>query len=163
MPQLDISTYPPQLVWLLITFVALYLVVWKVALPRIVDVRESRQRRIEDDLGKAEALRTEAETVLAALEKSHADAAAEAQGIHRETTQAIGEARTKLQEETAARLAEETQAAEQRIADEQSAARETIPEVAGDVTRAAVERLTGASVADADVQSAVNASWRGGA
>ena len=82
MPQLDISTYPPQLVWLLITFVALYLVVWKVALPRIVDVRESRQRRIEGDLGKAETLRTEAETVLAALEKSHADAAAEAQGIH---------------------------------------------------------------------------------
>ncbi|MEC8369559.1 MAG: F0F1 ATP synthase subunit B' [Pseudomonadota bacterium] len=163
MPQLDISTYPPQLVWLLITFVALYLVVWKVALPRIVDVRESRQRRIEDDLGKAETLRTEAETVLAALEKSHADAAAEAQGIHRETAHAIGEARTKLQEETAARLAEETQAAEQRIADEQAAARETIPEVAGDVTRAAVERLTGASVADTDVQSAVNASWRGGA
>ena len=65
---------------------------------------------------------------------------------------AIGEARTKLQEETAARLAEETQAAEQRIADEQAAARETIPEVAGDVTRAAVERLTGASVADTDVQ-----------
>ena len=163
MPQLDISTYPPQLVWLLITFVALYLVVWKVALPRIVDVRESRQRRIEDDLGKAETLRTEAETVLAALEKSHADAAAEAQGIHREAARAIGEARTKLQEETAARLAEETQAAEQRIADEQAAARETIPEVAGDVTRAAVERLTGASVADTDVQSAVNASWRGGA
>jgi len=163
MPQLDISTYPPQLVWLLITFVALYLVVWKVALPRIVDVRESRQRRIEDDLGKAEALRTEAETVLAALEKSHADAAAEAQGIPRETAHAIGEARKKLQEETAARLAEETQAAEQRIADEQAAARETIPEVAGDVTRAAVERLTGASVADTDVQSAVNASWRGGA
>ncbi|MEC7398311.1 MAG: F0F1 ATP synthase subunit B', partial [Pseudomonadota bacterium] len=105
MPQLDISTYPPQLVWLLITFVALYLVVWKVALPRIVDVRESRQRRIEDDLGKAETLRTEAETVLAALEKSHADAAAEAQGIHRDTAYAIGVARTKLQEETAARLA----------------------------------------------------------
>ena len=51
MPQLDISTYPPQLVWLLITFLALYLVVWKVALPRIVDVREARQRRVEDDLG----------------------------------------------------------------------------------------------------------------
>ena len=163
MPQLDISTFPPQLVWLLITFAVLYLVVWKVALPRIVDVRETRQRRIEDDLGKAEALREEAETVLAALEKSHADAAAEAQGIHRDTAQAIGEARGKLQEETAARLAEETSAAEARIAEEQASARSTIPEVAGDVTRAAVQRLIGVDLADAEVQGAVDASWRGGA
>jgi F-type H+-transporting ATPase subunit b len=163
MPQLDISTYPPQLVWLLITFLALYLVVWKVALPRIVDVREARQRRVEDDLGKAEALRSEAETLLASLNKSHADAAAEAQRIHRETAQAIGQARTKLQEETAARLAQETKAAEQRIGAEQAAARDKIPEVAGEVTRAAVERLTGESVAVADIQNAVNASSREGA
>lgn len=163
MPQLDLATFPPQLAWLLITFVALYLVVWKIALPRIVDVRESRQRRIEDDLGKAEALREEAGNVLAALEKAHADAAAEAQGIHRDTAQAIGEARAKLQEETAARLTEETQAAESRIAAEQSAARGTVPEVAGDVTRAAVERLIGVDVGEADVKSAVDASWQGGA
>jgi len=163
MPQLDLSTFSPQLVWLLITFVALYLVVWKVALPRIVDVRDSRQRRIEDDLGKAEALREEAATALAALEKSHADASAEALGIHRDTTQAISEARAKLQEETAARLAAETKPAEGRIAEEQAAARETIPEIAGDVTRAAVERLMGVEVAEADVQQAVTATWRGGA
>ncbi|MBO88701.1 MAG: F0F1 ATP synthase subunit B' [Rickettsiales bacterium] len=163
MPQLDISTYPPQLFWLLITFLALYLVVWKVALPRIVDVRETRQRRIEDDLGKAETLRSEAQALLASLEKSHADAAAEAQGIHRETARTIGEARTKLQEETTSRLAEELQVAEQRIKDEQAAARNTIPEVASDVTRAAVERLTGENVASADVQKAVNASSGEGA
>ena len=55
------------------------------------------------------------------------------------------------------------QAAEQRIRDEQTAARDTIPEVAGEVTRAAVERLTGESVADADIQKAVNTSSGGGA
>ena len=60
MPQLDVSTFPPQLVWLLITFVALFLIVWKVALPRIIDVRDNRQRRIEDDLARAETLREEA-------------------------------------------------------------------------------------------------------
>lgn len=163
MPQLDISTFPPQLAWLLITFVALFLIVWKVALPRIVNVRDTRQRRIEDDLGKAETLREEAETVLAALEKSHADAAAEAQGIHRDTAQSIADARAKLQEETAARLSDETQAAEGRIADEQAAARETIPEVAGDVTRAAVERLIGVDVAENDAKTAVEAAMRGGA
>ena len=163
MPQLDITTYPPQLFWLLITFLALYLVVWKVALPRIVDVRETRQRRIEDDLGKAETLRSEAQALLASLEKSHADAALEAQGIHRETARTVGEARTKLQEDTTSRLAEELQVAEQRIKDEQAAARNTIPEVANDVTRAAVERLTGENVAAADVQKAVNASSGEGA
>ena len=163
MPQLDVSTFPPQLVWLLITFVALFFIVWKVALPRIVDVRDNRQRRIEDDLAKAETLHEEAETLLAALEKSHADATAEALSIHRIVAQSISDERTKLQEDTSARLAEETRAAEARIADEQAAVRETIPEVAGDVTRAAVERLIGVEVAEADAKSAVESSMRGGA
>ena len=163
MPQLDLSTFPPQLAWLLITFVALYLVVWKVAMPRIVDIRDSRQQRIEDDLGKAETLRKEAETVLAALEKSHADAAAEAQGIHRDMAQSIAKARAKLQDETAARLSEETQAAEGRIAEEKAAAQGTIPKVARDVTCAAVQRLIGAEIAEADAKDAVEAAMQGGA
>ncbi|MEE2689299.1 MAG: F0F1 ATP synthase subunit B' [Pseudomonadota bacterium] len=162
MPQLDVSTFPPQLVWLSITFAVLFLVVWKVALPRIVNVRDNRQRRIEDDLAKAESLREEAETVMATLEKSHADAAAEALGIHRDVVQSISEARTKLQEKTAARLAEETHAAEARIADEQAAAMEIIPEIAGDVTRAAVKRLIDDDIANADAKNAVKAAMQGG-
>ena len=163
MPQLDLSTFPPQLAWLLITFLALYLVVWKVAMPRIVDIRDSRQQRIEDDLGKAETLREEAKIVLAALEKSHADAAAEAQGIHRDMAQSIAEARAKLQDETAVRLSEETQVAEGRIAEEQAAAQGTIPEVAVDVTRAAVQRLIGTEIAEAEAKNIVEATMREGA
>lgn len=162
MPQLDVSTFPPQLVWLLITFAVLFLVVWKVALPRIVNVRDNRQRRIEDDLAKAETLREEAEIVMATLEKSHADATAEALGIHRDVAQSISEARAELQEKTAARLAEETHAAEARIADEQAAAMEIIPEIAGDVTRAAVKRLIDDDVANADARNAVKAAMQGG-
>ena len=162
MPQLDVSTFPPQLVWLSITFAVLFLVVWKVALPRIVNVRDNRQRRIEDDLAKAESLREEAETVMATLEKSHADAAAAALGIHRDVAQSISEARTELQEKTAARLVEETHAAEARIADEQAAAMEIIPEIAGDVTRAAVKRLIDDDVANADARNAVKAAMQGG-
>ena len=34
MPQLDISTWPPQLFWLAVTFFALYFVISRVAIPR---------------------------------------------------------------------------------------------------------------------------------
>ncbi|MDA0676265.1 MAG: F0F1 ATP synthase subunit B', partial [Proteobacteria bacterium] len=54
MPQLATGDFVPQLVWLAITFIALYVVMWRVALPRIVDVLEERQRRIDDDLLMAE-------------------------------------------------------------------------------------------------------------
>ena len=56
MPQLDISVFPTQLFWLALIFVALYLILWKVALPRVTEVRESRQVRIESDLEKAHEL-----------------------------------------------------------------------------------------------------------
>ena len=78
MPQLDPSTYPSQLFWLLITFVLLYVVVVKVALPRIGTVLEARQDKIDDDLKKAAARKEEAEAVLAEYEASMASAKAKA-------------------------------------------------------------------------------------
>ena len=161
MPQFDPSTYASQLVWLLITFGALFLIIWKVALPRIADVRDARQRRVEDDLKKAETLRTEAEAMLAALEKSRADAMSEAQAIHRATAQAISEERAKRLTEAAGRIASETGAAERRIAEEKNRAAGTIPEVAGDVVRAAVERLIGASVNESEARGAIDAARSG--
>ena len=126
------------------------------ALPRIVDVHG--RRRVGTSVKPA---LKEAETVLAALEKSHADAAAEPKAFTAKRPRSVKRDETPGRDGSPSCRRDAT--AEQRIADEQAASRETIPEVAGDVTRAAVERLTGASVADTDVQSAVNASWRGGA
>jgi F-type H+-transporting ATPase subunit b len=45
MPQLDFSTFSPQLIWLVITFLGLYLLMSRVALPRIGGVIEQRQSR----------------------------------------------------------------------------------------------------------------------
>ena len=160
MPQLDISTFPPQLFWLLITFIALYLVVWKIALPRIVAVRDSRHQKIEEDLEKAETLRGEALAVLVALEKAHADAASEAQSIYRETAQKIGLERLKLQEKTAVRLAEESLAAEIIIKKEYNSSLETIPEIASDLAQAAVERLIGVQIADQETETAIESAMR---
>lgn len=156
MPQFDPSTYASQLLWLLIAFGALFLIVWKVALPRISDVRDARQRRVEDDLKKAEALRSEAESVLSALQKSRADAMAAAQDIHRAAGQAISEERARRLAEAQARIAQETSAAERGIAGERDRAAGSIPDVAGEVVRAAVERLIGASVGESEARRAID-------
>src|SRR5713101_4393978 len=85
MPQLDISTFTPQLVWLAIWFVVLYLMMAKLGLPRIAAVVEARRRRREDDLARAAEMKTEAEAASAAYQKTLSEARAQAQATIKET------------------------------------------------------------------------------
>ena len=48
-PPFNKETYASQLVWLVITFVALYVVLSKLALPRIEGIIEGRRNRIAGD------------------------------------------------------------------------------------------------------------------
>jgi F-type H+-transporting ATPase subunit b len=99
MPQLDVTTYAPQLVWLAITFGAMFLIMWKVAVPKISDALETRQMRLEDNLKKAEDLQREAEATLASYEKALADARAEAHADIQKMQQQLQEAAAKEEAE----------------------------------------------------------------
>src|SRR3546814_10856843 len=83
LPQLDADTYPTQIFWLVVTFVILYLIMSKVALPRIAEVLEERQERVADDIETAERLRSEAAVVQSEYETAMAEARGKAQEIGR--------------------------------------------------------------------------------
>ena len=100
------QTFASQLVWLVITFVLLYVMMAKVALPRIGAHHRERQKHIDDDLAEAGALKTQSDAAIAAYEKALADARARAQAIAnemRDKQAAEAEARRKRLESAAQR------------------------------------------------------------
>lgn len=108
LPQLDVHSYPTQIFWLIVSFVILYLIMSKVALPRIAEVLEERQERIADDIETAERLRSEAGAVQAEYEKALAEARGKAQALFRETGEAIAKEHADAEAETAKKMARRT-------------------------------------------------------
>ena len=156
MPQLETTTFAPQLVWLAITFIIFYVLMAKLALPRIGGAIERRRNRIETDLGEARRLKAEAETVLAAYERALAEARAEAQAGIRETMDRLSHEAAERQREAAAKIAAETAAAEARIAAARAAALANVRNVAVDIARVAASRLIGIEPEEALAASAVD-------
>ena len=69
MPQLDYHLFAPQLVWLAIAFVALYLVMSRLAVPAIADTLAKRQAKIQGDLDAAEKANEATRALVVAYEK----------------------------------------------------------------------------------------------
>lgn len=155
MPQLEASTFMPQLFWLVVTFVVLYLVMWKVVIPRVADVLQDRQKRIDDDLEKAQELRDEAANVLEAYEKTVAEGRAQAQVILREAAERSDKAAAERQAALSEQLARQTADAEAQINAAREEALANIRAVAAETAQAAAARLSGATVTQDEAEQAV--------
>lgn len=145
MPQLDYHTFVPQLVWLAISFVVLYILMSWLGLPKVKAAIEGRRHRLDSDLGRAAALKEEAEAALAAYQKILADARAAAQDTLRQTGEKLAAEAAARQHQLAETLAEQIAAAEARIAAGKDQALSDIRGIASDVGSAVVAKLTGAA------------------
>jgi F-type H+-transporting ATPase subunit b len=160
MPQLDLATFAPQLVWLAISFVILYLLMTKLGLPRVARAIGARRERIEGDLEKAEQMKAEAEAVIAAYERALTEARQQAQQTLKEATERLNAEAAERQRKLAETLAAETAAAERRIAQAKQAALANIRDVAVEVARTAAAKLTGAEIEPGRAGAAVDAALR---
>ena len=158
MPQFWLEDFAPQLIWLAISFIALYLLMSRVALPRIAEVLEDRQSRMADDLDRADQLKANAEQVIAEYEAALADARGKAQAMLAETAAEAHAAAERRIAEITERLAGEAAAAAARIAEAKDAAMAEVKTVATELARAAAEKLIGDAVPDADAAAAVEAA-----
>jgi F-type H+-transporting ATPase subunit b len=156
MPQLDVSTFPTQLFWLAVTFIVLYGLMKWLALPRVATAIEARRNRLDDDLARAAAHRSEAEAVIAAYQKALNEARADAQARIRETSERLAAEAAERQRQIGEALAREVAAAEQDIAAARAHAVAELRGVAVDVARSVTEKLAGVAADPRAVAAAVD-------
>ncbi len=155
MPQLDFTTYAPQLVWLAITFAALYFIVAKFALPKIGGVIEQRSDKIANDLDRAQSMKEDVDKAIASYEQALAEAKSKAHAIAQETRQKLGTEFEAERQRVDAQIAEKVADAEKAINKAKTKAMGNINKIATDLAGEIVADLTGKKANAAAVSKAV--------
>jgi len=154
-PPFQAEHFPSQLLWLAVSFVVLYALMSRIALPRIGSILSERSRAIADDLKAAQRLKEQSEAAHAAYEKALAEARARAQGIANSTRERQAREAEDMQKRIEAELHERLAAAERSIAQTRSAAMANVRTIAADTAAAIVERLIGKTPAAPEIAAAL--------
>lgn len=146
-PPFDVNNFAPQLVWLALTFGLLYVLMSRIALPRIGSILSDRESRIESDLAASRDLQTKAQAAAAEHDETLRATKAQAQAIGRDAQQQAAsetQARRSAQEaEFAKKLAE----ADAQITAAKAQALAHVEEIATEAAGSILEKLTGARIA----------------
>ena len=161
MPQMEFADYAPQVIWLILCFGCLYVLMSRLVLPRVAEILENRQRKLDHDIESAERLRNEAAAALAEYEAAMRDAALQAENI-------VSEAREKLKIEAQQRLDaldrrldEQAVVSEKRLNELGVAAEAEVRKAVGELVPLAVSKLIGLEVSSDEVSQAIQAASEG--
>jgi F-type H+-transporting ATPase subunit b len=160
-PPFQKDTFASQLVSLVIAFVALYLIVSRIALPRVGSLLDERQNKIEGDLAEAQKLKDASDSALKAYESELAAARSRAQAISAETREKLNAASDAERKTLEQRLSVKLADAEKTIAATRERAMSNVRGIAADAAAAIVQRLTGVLPDGTSVDRAVDASLKG--
>ncbi len=157
-PPFNKETFGSQLIWLVVAFVALYVLLSRIALPRVASIFAARKQKLEADLAVAAKAKAESEAAIASYEKALAEARAKAQATAATAKQQFAaeaeEKKKKLEADLAVKLA----GAEKQIDATRKAAMGNVRGIAVDTAIAIVERLTGTAPAKPMAEKAVDAA-----
>lgn len=142
-PPFDSSTFGSQLLWLALSFAALYILMSRVALPRIGEILEVRRDRIEGDLAEAERLRQKTDQAIEAYEAELASAKQKAHTIAEETRDSIRKDLDAKRADVEADLTKKMATAEARIQATKADALGHVEEIAGETAHAIVSNILG--------------------
>ncbi|MBI5013596.1 MAG: ATPase [Methylocystis sp.] len=145
-PPFQTENFAPQIFWLVIIFGLLYVLMSRIALPRVGGIIENRGAKIASDLGAAREMQSKAQAAAAANDENLRRRRDEAQGIGREAQHKIAAESARQRALAESQAAEKIRAADERIASAKTQALANVEQIAVDAAASIVEKLTGAKI-----------------
>jgi F-type H+-transporting ATPase subunit b len=154
-PPFDASTFPGQIFWLVITFGVLYYLMSKIALPRVAEILETREGKIDGDLKAAAAMQDKAKAAGEAYEKLLADAKSGAQSTAQKAKDAASSAAEAKRKVVEADTATKIATSEASINAARDKAMGNVAGIAADTAADIVKRITGVTPKADELKRAV--------
>jgi F-type H+-transporting ATPase subunit b len=142
-PPFQTENFAPQLIWLVLIFGVLYILMSRIALPRVGGIIETRDAKIAADLDASRDMQSKAQAAAQANDEHLRRRREEAQAIGREAQQKIANEAAAQRTRAEADAAEKIRAAEERIGAAKTAALANVEQIALDAAASIIEKLTG--------------------
>ena len=155
MPQLNPEFWVAQIFWLLLTFSILYLIIWKIFLPKITYSIENRKSRIVNDLNDAQKLKETAEEKLKEYNKIIENAKGEAKKIMEESNKILDLDIEKKKNKFNSEIEKEMEAVEKEIKDLKKSSILNINKIATEVTGEVIKQIIDSDVNKSSVSAVV--------
>jgi F-type H+-transporting ATPase subunit b len=159
-PPFNATTFSSQLVWLAICFGLFYLLMGRVAIPRIGAILDQRRAKIAADLAEAARFKGETDAAVAAYEQALALARQNAAAIAAETRATLTADVDAKRQAAEHALSERLATAEAEIAAIKAKALSEVSGIARETAESVVAALSNASVSHDEIAAAVEAAAR---
>ena len=156
LPQMDISTFPSQLFWLIITFTALYLFMWKFVIPRLSTTIEERKDKISNDINDAENLNSEASKILENYDDKMNSASLESNEIVSSSKATINEYLDKLKKDNEIKINEMITESEKKIHQQKQQSEQEIKKATIETIKSIVSKYVEIIPSDDEISKKLN-------
>lgn len=155
MPQLDTSTFASQLFWLCICFFTMLFIMSKIIIPKIADILEQRQRKIDSYLNKAYQIKLQAEEALKKYQDALTDATQKANASLAETQNELNKLVEKKQQDLDLRLHKKIMEGEAEIEQSREDALNKVKSISEELALEIIKKIGIDGINKTDIKNAI--------
>ena len=156
MPQLNPEFWAAQIFWLILTFSSLYLIIWKVFLPKITLSLENRKSRVVNDLDEAQKLKENAEKKLNEYNKIIEESKKEAKKIIEDSKKKLDRDIENKKQKFNDEIEKELMTAKKEIKDLKKSSISNISNIATDTSAEIIKQIINIEVNKSSVSAIVD-------